>query len=64
MMVCEGGFSLLELRKLTLDELYSYYDCLLDIFEQKGLIDEEDRNKVLPKEEDTVSQLRNQLNKL
>ena len=62
-MVSEGGFSLLELRKLTLDEFYSFYFRLQDVFVDKGLIDEEEANTI-PNEENTVNQLRQQLSKI
>jgi len=54
-----SGFSLLELRKLYIDELDEYYKSLAYILEKKGEMKEGTFSKI--EAADTVSELRNQL---
>lgn len=57
-----SGFSLLEIRKLYIDELEEYYKSLAYVLEKKGEIKEGTFNKI--ESADTVSQLRSQLFKV
>ncbi len=61
-----NGFSLLELRKLFLDELYDYHDALFFTLEQTGVIKEGSYDKIHSRKkdvpvEDTINQLRKQM---
>lgn len=61
-----NGFSLRELRKLFLDELYDYHDALFFTLEQTGVIKEGSYAKINNRKrdvpvEDTINQLRKQL---
>jgi hypothetical protein len=53
------GFSLLELRKLYVDELFSYYQSLIFVLEKKGEIQEGSYGRV--SDQDDISELRRQL---
>ena len=57
-----SGFSLLELRKLHIDELDEYYKSLVYVLEKKGEIKEDTFSKI--DSADTVSDLRSQLFKV
>jgi hypothetical protein len=62
-----NGFSLLELRKLYLDELYDFQEHLLYNLEQTGKIKEGTYDKIISRKkngvpvEDTINQLRKQM---
>jgi hypothetical protein len=56
------GFSLLELRKLYLDELDDFYKSLIKVLQQKGEVKEGSYEKL--EDSDTVSDLRRQLFKV
>lgn len=63
-----NGFSLLDVRKLYLDELYDYNEHLFYNLEQTGKIKEGSYDKLISKTkgvkvEDTVNELRKQLKK-
>lgn len=63
-----NGFSLLDIRKLYLDELYDYNEHLFYNLEQTGRIKEGSYDKIVKKNksvkvEDTVNELRKQLSK-
>lgn len=62
-MVMEGGFSLVEVRKLYLDEMFDFYKYTFFNLEQKGLVKKGtfDRLDGMSKVENTVNQLRSQL---
>lgn len=62
-MVYSGKFSLLELRKLYIDELLSYYTELSYILEQAGVIKEGSYDKMISSNDAsaTVNSLRKQL---
>lgn len=57
-----SGFSLLELRKLHIDELDEYYKSLVYVLEKKGEVKEGTFNKI--DSSNTVSELRAQLFKV
>ena len=57
-----SGFSLLELRKLHIDELDEYYKALVYILEKKGELKESTFSKI--DSADTVSELRGQIFKV
>ena len=59
----KNGFSLLELRKLDIDEFYSYVKNAIYIGEQKGEIPRGTHSKVTGKD-NTVNELRQQLFKI
>lgn len=62
-----SGFSLLEVRKLYIDELYEYYSEMFYALEKTGAINEGTYAKITKKrggsevETDTVSKLRKQM---
>jgi hypothetical protein len=62
-----NGFSLFDIRKLYLDELYEYHLCLFYTLEQTGVIKEGSYDKIVNRKnksvpvEDTINQLRKQL---
>jgi len=56
------GFSLLELRKLYIDELFSYYQSLIFVLEKKGEIQEGSYDRV--SDQDDIAALKRQLGNL
>ena len=62
-----NGFSLLEVRKLYLDEMYDFHDHLFYVLEQTGQIKEGTYDKLMSRKkkdipvEDTLNQLRRQM---
>jgi hypothetical protein len=62
-----NGFSLLEVRKLYLDEMYEYQDHLFFVLEQTGAVKEGTYDKIMSSTkkdipvEDTINQLRKQM---
>lgn len=62
-----NGFSLLEIRKLYLDEMYDYHEHLIFILEQTGQVKEGSYDKIVGSKkkdipvEDTLNQLRKQM---
>jgi len=62
-----NGFSLLDVRKLYLDELYEYHEHLFYNMEQMGTIKEGSYDKMMSRKqkgvsvEDTIQQLRKQM---
>jgi len=53
------GFSLLELRKLYLDELWDFYSALVKILKKRGELKEDSTEKIV--DSDIVNSLRTQL---
>jgi len=58
-----SGFSLLEVRKLYLDEMFDFYTCAFYVLENRGEAKKGtyERMSGIGKGEDTVNQLRTQL---
>lgn len=62
-----NGFSLLEVRKLYLDEMYDFHDHLFFVLEQSGKVKEGTYDKIVSSKkkevrvEDTINQLRKQM---
>lgn len=58
-----SGFSLNELRKLYIDELYNYYEELIYLLEKRGEVKDGtyDKIKQTDASEDTVNTLRKQI---